>query len=71
MCLEVCKYQMDQSKFSVFEHPAESTPREILELKGIKDLEGVHAAEFDMCRYGLVAKDDDGVVRPVRKARAC
>ena len=67
LCLELCKYQRSQNRFFIFEHPASAKSWQLPELKELKSLDGAYAVEFDMCRFGMVAKDDDGVVRPVQK----
>ena len=67
ICVEVCRYQRSQKRFFVFEHPEESKSWKLLELEDLRKLEDVYTAEFDMCRFGMTARDRDGVTKPVRK----
>ena len=37
------------------------------EVEAVSNKEGVFIAEFDMCRFGMQARDGQGVLRLVRK----
>ena len=50
----------------IFEHPATATSWEDESLVSLLKMPGVMLSLMDMCRYGMVSEDNDGVA-PVRK----
>lgn len=70
ICMNFCQVQLREGRYFVFEHPAEAKSWKLPEVEELVSHERVHASVFDMCQFGLTAKDDDGVVRPVRNIPA-
>ena len=68
ICREVCRFQTRENRFFVYEHPAEARSWLLEEVDGLRKTDGVHTAEFDMCRFGLRARDDDGFMKPAKKS---
>lgn len=68
ICMQVCRWQWKQKRVFVFEHPAEAKSWSLPEVEDMMNEAGIYVAEFDMCRFGMQARDDNGVLRPVRKS---
>ena len=64
--VELCRIQHAAGRVFVFEHPATATSWEDESLRGLLELPGVLLSVMDMCRYGMVSEDKEGVA-PVRK----
>lgn len=68
ICMEVCQWQCEQKRCFLLEHPAEAKSWKLPEGDIMAGKEGVYIAEFDMCRFGMQARDEQGVLRRVRKS---
>ena len=51
ICMEVCHFQMREHRFFVYEHPAEARSWLLKEVEALRKTDGVHTAEFVMCRF--------------------
>ena len=54
----------------IFEHPAHATSWAYDLIIEFGKLDGVHRVQFDFCRLGMAAKDDDGTFKLARKPTA-
>ena len=69
--MKLCALQHRSNRYFVFEHPAGATSWDMAEVKKVHGLEGVLKIKFDMCQFGMEARDPlDGQVRPVQKRTA-
>jgi len=67
LCVAMCKAQQRAGRHFMFEHPAHASSWKVESLAELRNepysLEGF----LHMCRFGMMAKDKDGVERPVCK----
>ena len=68
--MKIAAIQVRCNRYFAFEHPATATSWDMAEIKKVHDMEGVVKVKFDMCQFGMVATDVDGVTRPVQKRTA-
>ena len=69
--MKICAIQARANRYFVFEHPANATSWDMAEVKKVHSMEGVLKIKFDMCQFGMEAKDPtDGVIGPVQKRTA-
>ena len=66
--IELCRIQHEAGRVFVFEHPATATSWENSSVKDLMQLPGVMLSVMDMCCFGMVAQDEEGVA-PVRKTK--
>ena len=64
--IELWRIQHQAGRVFVFEHPATATSWENSSVKELMRLPGVLLSVMDMCCYGMIAQDKEGVA-PVRK----
>ena len=62
------KMQQDAGRYFAHEHPQAATSWREKSIEEIRKWTGVQCLTIDQCAYGLVARGDDGVERPARKA---
>ena len=64
--IELCRSQHQAGRVFVFEHHATVTSWDNSSVKELMRLLGVLLSVMDMCCYGMIAQDKEGVA-PVRK----
>ena len=65
--IELCRIQHEAGRVFVFEHPSTAASWESSSVKDLMRLPGVMLSVMDMCYYGMVAQDEEGVAL-VRKS---
>ena len=61
------RIQLAMGGYILHEHPAGATSWDLPCVQDILRRTGVSTVMANMCCFGMVARDDDGVVRPVAK----
>ena len=60
-CIEIYRLQMKAGRFFVHEHPKSATSWQMPEMVALAVTKGVDSAVCDMCAYGMVAEDEQGL----------
>ena len=68
-CIEVYKMQMMAGRFFMHEHPNSSTSWQMPEMVALAAMGDVDSAVCDMCAYGMLAEDADGLAPAMKRTR--
>ena len=59
--------QVAGGRHFMHEHPTSASSWQMPEVAAVAELAGVQVVTIDLCRFGMMAKDDDGKMKPVQK----
>ena len=68
-CVEIYRMQIASGRFFLHEHPNSASSWAMPEVVGLAMLAGVDTAVCDMCAYGMVAEDKEGVAPAKKRTR--
>ena len=69
VCVEIYRMQIASGRFFLQEHPNSASSWAMPEVLGMAALAGVDTTVYDMCAYGIVAEDKDGVAPAKKRTR--
>ena len=58
---EACAFQARENRYFLFEHPKTATSWKMIEVERVSHMNGVDIVQTDMCEFGMLSKDENGV----------
>ena len=58
--MKLCAIQLRENRYFLFEHPKTATSWKMAEVLKVANMSGVDIVRMDMCRFGMMSKDEEG-----------